>query len=86
MGDDFPHLKVLLPSALVLTCLVQSGWSAWELTWSFSLWLEALAFLPQIIMLNKIRIVENICLVNQDMSHPNSLGQDQLHLHFDEPD
>ena len=60
MGDDFPHLKVLLPAALVLTCLVQSGWSAWELTWSFSLWLEALAFLPQIVMLNKIRIVENI--------------------------
>lgn len=46
MGDDFPHLKVLLPVALVLTCLVQSGWTAWELTWSFSLWLEALAFLP----------------------------------------
>ena len=60
MGDDFPHLKVLLPAAFVLTCIVQSGWTAWELTWSFSLWLEALAFLPQIVMLNKIRIVENI--------------------------
>lgn len=60
MGDDFPHLKVLLPAAVVLTCLVQSGWTAWELVWSFSLWLEALAFLPQIVMLNKIRIVENI--------------------------
>jgi ER lumen protein retaining receptor len=60
MGDDFPHLKVLIPAALVLTCIVQSGWTAWELTWSFSLWLEALAFLPQIVMLNKIRIVENI--------------------------
>ena len=60
MGDDFPHLKVLLPAALVLTCIVQSGWSAWELTWSYSLWLESLAFIPQIIMLNKVRIVENI--------------------------
>ena len=28
--------------------------------WSLSLWLEALAFIPQIVMLNKIRIVENI--------------------------
>ena len=30
------------------------------MTWSFSLWLEAMAFIPQIWMLNKIRIVENI--------------------------
>ena len=60
LGDDFPHLKVLLPAALVLTCIVQSGWTAWELTWSYSLWLESIAFIPQIIMLNKIRIVENI--------------------------
>jgi ER lumen protein retaining receptor len=60
IGDDFPHLMALLPAALVLTCLVQSGWTPWELVWSYSLWLESLAFLPQIIMLNKIRIVENI--------------------------
>ena len=46
LGDDFPHLKVLLPAALVLTCIVQSGWTAWELTWSYSLWLESLAFIP----------------------------------------
>ena len=46
MGDDFPHFKVLIPAALDLTCIVQSGWTSWELTWSFSLWLEALAFLP----------------------------------------
>jgi ER lumen protein retaining receptor len=60
MGDDFPHLKVLLPAALVLTAICHSGKSPWELTWSYSLWLESLAFIPQIIMLNKIRIVENI--------------------------
>ena len=60
MGDDFPHLKVLLPSAAVLTALVHSGVTPWELVWSYSLWLGSLAFIPQIIMLNKIRIVENI--------------------------
>ena len=60
LGDDFPHWKVLLPAALVLTCIVQSGWTPWELVWSYSLWLESVAFLPQIVMLNKIRIVENI--------------------------
>ena len=60
LGDDFPHFKVLLPAALVLTCIVQSGWTPWELVWSYSLWLESVAFVPQIIMLNKNRIVENI--------------------------
>lgn len=54
------HLKMLLPAALVLTCIVQSGWTPWELCWSYSLWLESLAFIPQIIMLNKVKIVENI--------------------------
>jgi len=60
MGDDFPHLMVLIPAAIVLTCIVHSGSKPWEMVWSFSLWLESVAFLPQIVMLNKIRIVENI--------------------------
>jgi ER lumen protein retaining receptor len=60
IGDSFPHLMVLLPTALVLTCVVNSGWTPWEMCWSYSLWLEAMAFIPQIVMLNKIRIIENI--------------------------
>lgn len=60
LGDAFPHLKVLLPAALVLTALIHAGDSYWEFCWSFSLWLEALAFIPQIIMLNKIRVIENL--------------------------
>jgi ER lumen protein retaining receptor len=60
LGDSFPHLKVLLPAAIVCTLVIQSGWTAWEFAWSFSLWLEALAFIPQIIMLNKIRVIENL--------------------------
>jgi ER lumen protein retaining receptor len=51
---------VLLPTALVLSLICNSGYSAWEMTWSFSLWLESIAFIPQIVMLNKIRIIENI--------------------------
>lgn len=46
LGDSFPHLMVLLPAAFVLTCIVQTGWSPWEFTWSYSLWLESLAFIP----------------------------------------
>ena len=71
LGDDFPHFKVLVPAALVLTLICNttyttkdhslSNYKWWfELQWSLSLWLEALAFIPQIVMLNKIRIVENI--------------------------
>lgn len=51
---------VLLPAALVMTLIINSGWSSWEFMWSYSLWLEAVAFIPQIVMLNKIRIIENI--------------------------
>jgi ER lumen protein retaining receptor len=60
IGDSFPHLMVLLPAAFVLTCIVPTGWTAWEFTWSYSLWLEALAFIPQIVMLHKIRVIENL--------------------------
>lgn len=60
LGDSFPHLKVLLPAALVLAIIIHAGDTAWEFVWSFSLWLEALAFIPQIIMLNKIRVIENL--------------------------
>lgn len=60
MGDNFPHIKVLMPAALVITLIINSGYDAWELIWSYSLWLESVAFIPQIVMLNKIRVVENI--------------------------
>ena len=51
LGDQFPHLKILLPAAFVLTAICHSGTNWWELVWSYSLWLESLAFIPQIIML-----------------------------------
>ena len=60
LGDAFPHFKILIPAAAVLTAICHSGTSYWELCWSFSLWLESLAFIPQIIMLQKIRIIENL--------------------------
>ena len=61
IGDDFPHWKVILPAAFVCTLFVNTSYyDVWEFMWSFSLWLEALAFVPQIVMLNKIRIIENI--------------------------
>ena len=46
LGDQFPHLKVLIPVAIVCTCVLNTGWTAWNFSWSFSLWLEAVAFVP----------------------------------------
>lgn len=72
LGDDFPHFKALIPAAMVLTLICNTTYQTkdhspftnfkwwFELQWSLSLWLEAVAFIPQIVMLNKIRIVENI--------------------------
>lgn len=60
IGDSFPHFMVLLPAAFVLTCIVPTGWTPWEFVWSYSLWLESLAFIPQIVMLHKIRVIENL--------------------------
>ena len=50
----------MLPAAFVATLIINSGWNAWEFVWSYSLWLESIAFIPQIVMLNKIRLIENI--------------------------
>ena len=46
IGDAFPHLLALLPAATVLAIFVHAGDSWWECIWSWSLWLEALAFIP----------------------------------------
>ena len=60
LGDQFPHWKVLPGVALVLTCVLNTGWHPWTFAWSFSLWLEAIAFVPQIVMLHRMRVVENL--------------------------
>ena len=60
LGDSFPHLMYLLPAASVLALIIHVGDSWWELSWSFTLWLEALAFIPQIVMMMKIRVIENL--------------------------
>ena len=59
LGDKFYHWT-LLPVALVLTCILNTGWSPWTFMWSYSLWLEAVAFIPQIVMLHQMRVIENL--------------------------
>ena len=56
--DDFPHI-CLIPFAFVMSLLIHSDFTLWEMTWSFSLWLESVAIFPQINILTKNNGVES---------------------------
>lgn len=64
--DSFLHWKfAVAPTALVsiITYLIQTGFkhlSVIELLWTFSIYLEAIAILPQLIVLQRYRDVENL--------------------------
>ena len=60
MKDDFEHYKYLLPLAGILTILIHTSWEVFEMTWSYSIWLEAFAIMPQLHLLRKQGEVENI--------------------------
>ena len=51
---------MIYPGVAVITLLIHTEFEIIELLWSYSLWLEAVAFIPQIIILNKIKTVENV--------------------------
>jgi len=46
LGDDFPHILYLVPAAAILTLLIHTKFELFEMSWSFSIWLEALSILP----------------------------------------
>jgi len=59
----------------VLTAIVHTELEIFELSWSFSIWLEALAIIPQLHMLQKIKEVFNyqreiIYLLRSKILHP----------------
>jgi ER lumen protein retaining receptor len=56
--DDFPH-QYLIPFALIMSLLIHSEFTLWEMIWSFSLWLESVAIFPQINILTKNNGVES---------------------------
>lgn len=64
--DSFPHWKLcVIPCAILATSthLIGSGLSGFnttELLWTFSIYLESVAILPQLIVLHKYRLVENL--------------------------
>ena len=58
--DNFSHFLYLLPLAAVLTLIIHTEFSIFEMIWSYSIWLEAFAIMPQLYLLQKLGEVENI--------------------------
>lgn len=51
--DDLPHQYLIL-FAVIFSFIIHSEFTLWEMIWSFSLWLESVAIMPQINILSKL--------------------------------
>ena len=60
INDDLPHIMYICPIAAVLTLIIHTKFTVFEISWTFSIWLEALAILPQLKMLTKMSLVDNL--------------------------
>ena len=61
--DSFRHWHfAVLPSAVIaiITCFIQGTYGIIDLFWTFSIYLEALAIVPQLVVLQRYREVENL--------------------------
>lgn len=58
--DDFQHYIYIYPGVFLLTLAVHTKFEFVDFCWSYSLWLEAVAFIPQIVILNRMQTVENM--------------------------
>ncbi|KAK0634992.1 ER lumen protein retaining receptor-domain-containing protein [Bombardia bombarda] len=57
--DTF-RVRYLLGAALVLAVLFPYEYTVWEILWAFSIWLESVAILPQLFMLQRTGEAETI--------------------------
>ncbi|KAI5657414.1 hypothetical protein M9H77_26207 [Catharanthus roseus] len=57
--DTFRHY-FLIPPCLMLALLVHRSFTFMEVMWTFSLYLEAVAILPQLILLQRYRNIDNL--------------------------
>lgn len=59
-NDNFPYEKYVLPPAFVLGLLTAEKWTVPEILWTGSIWLESVAIIPQLTLLQNLREVENL--------------------------
>ncbi|CAK9172471.1 unnamed protein product [Ilex paraguariensis] len=57
--DSFKHY-LLLPPCFVLALLVHHAFDIVEVLWAFSIYLEAVAILPQLLLLQRSRNIDNL--------------------------
>jgi ER lumen protein retaining receptor len=59
-GDSFEYWKYLLGPCLLLALVFNIEFTFIEVMWSFSIFLESVAFVPQLDMMRKMKEVENL--------------------------
>eukprot|EP00918_Siedleckia_nematoides_P028463 GHVU01061224.1.p1 GENE.GHVU01061224.1~~GHVU01061224.1.p1 ORF type:complete len:187 (+),score=36.30 GHVU01061224.1:377-937(+) len=59
-ADSFPYALYLIAPAVLLSFLTTEDYTIPELMWTFSIWLESVAILPQLVLLQQLREVENL--------------------------
>eukprot|EP01066_Platyproteum_vivax_P001288 Platyproteum_vivax@DN11532_c0_g1_i1.p1 len=59
-ADGFRYELYLVPTAAVISLFTSENFSAAELLWTFSIWLESVAIIPQLVLLQQLREVENL--------------------------
>lgn len=57
--DTFCHYFLVLP-CFVLALLIHRSSSVTEILWTFSIYLEAVAIVPQLVLLQRSRIIDNL--------------------------
>ncbi|XP_077234880.1 ER lumen protein-retaining receptor-like isoform X2 [Tasmannia lanceolata] len=57
--DAFRHFFLVLPCAL-LALMINHAFTVTEVLWTFSLYLEAVSILPQLVLLQKSRNIDNL--------------------------
>ncbi|MFQ6628101.1 hypothetical protein Gotur_006855, partial [Gossypium turneri] len=57
--DTFRHYILILP-CLILALLINEKFTFKEVLWTFSLYLEAVAILPQLVLLQRTRNIDNL--------------------------
>ncbi|KAF3435963.1 hypothetical protein FNV43_RR23055 [Rhamnella rubrinervis] len=57
--DTFRHIFLILP-CLVLALIIHEKFTFKEVMWAFSLYLEAVAILPQLVLLQRTRNIDNL--------------------------
>jgi len=58
--DSFPYEKFLLGPCAILALISTHDYSPSEILWTYSVWVEAVAIIPQLVLLQQGREVENL--------------------------